>query len=859
MSYPILYSATETRFDHNGVGILSACVSCEVTEEANGIFELAMQYPMDGIHYAEIADRAIIKAKADQFRQPQLFRVYAISKPMNGIVTALAEHISYDLSGIPVKPFSANSAPAALAGLKNNSVIDCPFEFWTDKDTVSKFSVTNPASIRSRLGGADGSILDVYGGEYEFDNYTVKLHNNRGENRGVSIRYGKNLTDIQQDQNCSSVATGIYPYWVDGDGDVLVELPEKIVNAPGTYNFTKIKTVDFSQEFESQPTDEQLRIRAEKYIADNDIGIPKVSMTVSFAQLEQYEEYKNLKLLERVSLFDTVNVEFPALRVSATAKAVKVVYDVLADRVKSVTLGSVRANIADTIVEQQKEMEKKPTKTDLERAKDAATSWLTNGKGYAYFRKDGSGNIVDILFMDTQSPATAVNVMRVGQSGIGFSNNGVNGPYESAWTIDGNFVADFITAGTLNAALLDVINLSANSITAGTLSSTDGKSVVIDLDEGEGTFTGSFQTVSDLSGGVLQKAILDYSGLSIVGKYQNTGEERTSLSLGNRGLFVQAGYGTINIEIPHMRSDEEGDRGGQFSLTETDVGSVSMGVRGNVYPAEDDTTPKAYLDLQNEVDGTKFSILLQNGNVYLTGRNNTNGQGFYFGIDYGDVRLRGLTEPIDASDAVNKEYVDGKFLGRMRLLTSEDDCNNIKDDGVYWYSTDSVPKNAPFANAAIIEVYGADNNSSQKIQRGTRYGAGGYSATRALYNNNWCEWYHYALTTNGVIPISMGGTGGTSVATAQAALHVNQDYLFSQLNSEGDKSLSGIKAYPTKPGVYRVTTGSANFGVPGDYGCLVVFAGGGYYMHLYVNADAFWTARTTSMTAPTWKKMAVAT
>lgn len=464
MSYPILYSATETNFDHNGIGILSACISCEVTEEANGIFELAMQYPMDGIHYGYIADRAIIKAKADQFRQPQLFRVYAISKPMNGIVTVLAEHISYDLSGIPVKPFTASTASSALAGLKNNAVIDCPFDFWTDKSTSANFKVSVPASIRSRLGGVAGSILDVYGGEYEFDNYTVKLHNNRGMNRGVSIRYGKNLTDIKQDQNCSNVATGVYPYWVDSDGKNLVELPEKIVNAPGTYNFVKIRTLDLSSEFETQPTVDQLRAKTDTYIKNNNIGVPVVSWSVSFEQLTKSEEYKHLALLERVSLFDTVNVEFPALGVSATAKAVKIVYDVLADRVKSVTLGSVRANIADTIANQQQEIQKAPTKTDLEKAKEAATEWLTNGQGYAYFRKDDLGNIVDILFMDTQDAETAVNVMRVGQSGIGFSHNGVNGPYESAWTIDGKFVADFIKSGILDAENIIVKNLTATSL-----------------------------------------------------------------------------------------------------------------------------------------------------------------------------------------------------------------------------------------------------------------------------------------------------------------------------------------------------------------------------------------------------------
>lgn len=352
MSYPILYSATEKEFDHNGLGVLGDCASCEVTEEANGIFELAMTYPMDGIHFEEIADRAIIKAKADQFRYPQLFRVYAISKPMSGIVTVLAEHISYDLSGIPVKPFSAPAVASAMRGLKSNAVVPCPFDFWTDKDTQSNFKVSVPASIRSRLGGVSGSILDAYGGEYEFDNYTVRLHKNRGQNRGVSIRYGKNLTDIKQDQNCSSVATGVYPYWVSQDGAVLVELPERIVDAPGTYNFVKIRTLDLSAEFEEQPTVEQLRVRTERYIRENDIGVPSVSLTVSFAQLEQTTEYKHLALLERVSLFDTVNVEFPALKVSATAKAVKVVYDTLADRVKSVTLGSVRANIADTVANQ---------------------------------------------------------------------------------------------------------------------------------------------------------------------------------------------------------------------------------------------------------------------------------------------------------------------------------------------------------------------------------------------------------------------------------------------------------------------------------------------------------------------------
>jgi hypothetical protein len=225
---------------------------------------------------------------------------------------------------------------------------------------------------------------------------------------------------------------------------------------------------------------EQLRSKTESYIKNNNIGVPVVSWSVSFEQLSKSEEYKHLALIERVSLFDTVNVEFPALGVSATAKAVKMVYDVLADRDKSVTLGSVRANIADTIAEQEGRIDsvKTEVKSDIKRAQEAATTWLTNGKGYAYYRKEDLGNIVDILFMDTQDSETAVNVMRVGQSGIGFSHNGVNGPYESAWTIDGNFVADFITTGSLNA----------NLIKTGTINSASGK-FSLSLDGGNFKFS----------------------------------------------------------------------------------------------------------------------------------------------------------------------------------------------------------------------------------------------------------------------------------------------------------------------------------------------------------------------------------
>ena len=489
MSCPILYSATETDFSHNGLGILGDCVSCDVTEEANGIFELVMQYPMGGIHYEDIADRSIIKAKADQFRDPQLFRVYSISKPISGIVTVSAEHISYDLSGIPVAPFTAGSVSLALADLKNNAVTDCPFDFWTDKDTGGTFSVSVPSSIRSRLGGVDGSILDVYGGEYEFDNYTVKLHNNRGMNRGVSIRYGKNLTDIKQEQNCASVATGIYPYWAgDVDGNtVLVELPEKIVNAPGTYNFVKIRTVDFTESFEAQPTEEELRSKAESYVKSNNIGIPNVSLTVSFAQLEQTDEYKHLKLLEQVLLFDTVNVEFPALGVSATAKAIKIVYDSLSERVKSITLGSTKANISDTIATQQQEIAKKPSVSIVQSIAMNLTSAILGAKGGSVriLDTDGDGMPDELYIADNADPALAQRVWRYNYMGWAASETGYNGPFAMGATLADGLLAEFVTAAHL---------------VAGTIQSKDGETFLLDLDNG----ILKIKSVDDLTGDVAE-------------------------------------------------------------------------------------------------------------------------------------------------------------------------------------------------------------------------------------------------------------------------------------------------------------------------------------------------------------------
>lgn len=478
---PILYASTETQFNTNGIGVLAGAVSCKVTEELNGEYELVMQYPIDGIHYGDIKSRSLIMAKPNREDNPQPFRVYRITKPISGIVTVYAEHISYDLTGIPVEPFTAGSAAGAITALETGAAVASPFTFWTDKTNAGNLTVATPLSSRFVLGGGDNSILGVYGGELEFDRYTVRLHGARGINRGTSIRYGKNLTSLEQDENISNTYTGVYPYYADTEGNV-TQLSDPIVSAPGTYDYVRIMPLDLSTEFDEAPTQAALREAAEAYIQNNNIGIPAVSLKVSFAQLAQTKEYEHLELLERVTLGDTVNVEFAALGVSATAKCVKTVYNVLTDQYESIDLGDARANIADTIARQQETINAVinqkaggEVSTAVQEAINAATALITGNKGgYVVLHSTTGGKQPDeILILDEPSIEEAVKVWRWNNSGLGYSSTGYNGPYETAITQDGQIVADFITAGGMNAA----------RITAGILSSADGR-VQFDLTAG---------------------------------------------------------------------------------------------------------------------------------------------------------------------------------------------------------------------------------------------------------------------------------------------------------------------------------------------------------------------------------------
>lgn len=470
---PILFPSDATDFTTQGLGALSAAISCTVSEERNGMFELELVYPMTGVHFAEIQDECLIYAIPSPYRSAQPFRIYRHTKPMGGKVTFYAWHISYDLLDTPLNPCAAGSAAAAMVALQANAAIPSAFSFWTDKDTVADWSVKVPSATRSVLGGQSGSILDVYGGEYEWDGFTVRLYQERGRDNGVTIRYGKNLTDIEQDRNIAKVLTGIYPYWTDANGENLVVCNPPIINAPGTYERTRVAPVDFSADFEAPPTPEQLQDRAEIYVEGNQIGVPTVSITVSFVQLEQAMGYEDLALLEKADLCDTVTVQYEALGVDATAKVIQIETDVLRGRYNSVTLGDAKSRLTDTIISQGQEIQKRPTKSDLQQAISNATGWITNGKGFMVPIYDGNRSWTELLSLDRPGLMDAQHVWRWNNGGFGHSSTGYNGPYRTAITQDGHIVADFVDVGTL----------VANIIRTGVLASVNG-ATSWDLDTG---------------------------------------------------------------------------------------------------------------------------------------------------------------------------------------------------------------------------------------------------------------------------------------------------------------------------------------------------------------------------------------
>ena len=580
---PILYKKGASNYSNNGIGHLKDAISCKVTEERHGDYLLTLQYPISGAWYSDIVEGAVVKAKANETSELQLFRIYKSSKPMKGVVTFYGEHISYDLKGLPLCALSMRGTTpgAALTAGFSASVLSHGFTAWSDITTLNNINITKPRSLRNFCGGEAGSVLSVWGGEFEFDNFVVKLHKHRGANNGVVINYGKNLKDAKQERNISDCYTHFCPYAIkktetrNAAGEVTETSEETITLSDGVIELVnpenighkKAYTLDISDKFADgeEMNEANLRAHAEEYIASHKLGVPKVNITLSFVQIWDSPEYSKIAVFERVALCDTVTVRFSDLGIDAEAKVIKTEYDTLEERFSKIEVGDAKSTLADTVTSIEESItDAKKSLTESENAASVAlqnaiieaTNKITGNSG-GYVVLSPANNPQEILVMNTPDKETATRVWRWNSSGLGYSKSGYNGEYGLAMTMDGAIVADFITAGTLNA-----INITGCTITGGSLNINDRFTVDTEGNvrtEGEIIATSGIIGGCEIKDGKLVISSANITGTLTIGQLPDSVAETSDIPTKVSELTNDSGYqnrtGVVSIIDGRITAD----------------------------------------------------------------------------------------------------------------------------------------------------------------------------------------------------------------------------------------------------------------------------------------------------------------
>lgn len=619
----------------NGLGGLSDCIEYTVTHEVNGEYEFSMKYPVTGEHFDELAINYFVTAIPDNLTPAQPFRIYRITKPLNGVVTVYARHISYDMSGIVVEPFSAGSLTEAVTVLPTKCTPASPVTIQTDRTVATGITLSEPRTLWKLLGGQAGSFLDVYGGEWDFNGLTATLKTRLGSDRGVEIRYGKNMTALEQDATIESTYAGVYPYWYDEESGTVVILPEKYVNVSGSLVSGRVLLLDLSGDFDDAPTVAQLRTRAEQYIAANSVGSAKTSWKVSFQSLEEEN-----RALESVMLGDTLKVKYSALGVDATSRVVKVEFDGLKERYKTITIGRVKQNLAAIIVGNNQETQEKidaSAKSAYERAVDAATESIRNGAGTFRLIYNGD-NLQEIVSLDNADIALAESVWRWNNGGFGHSSDGYNGAYTLALLPDGSINAAVITTGTLNANIIragilqDALGKNSWNMETGEFTITDGK---INITTSSATYDSILLRWDDGTNNV--NTTMWAGGIST---RDNNNTDKRWYSLNRWGFAAYQdvgsdsypvtvlGSGALTLGVTNTTAASSGvNVGGQIMIYDTNaVLRTTIGPTGTLWQYDDEGRRRTYIEygdiyLYNNKNVMMFHVNSQ-GRVYPLGSSN---------------------------------------------------------------------------------------------------------------------------------------------------------------------------------------------------------------------------------------------
>ena len=347
---PILFDSDETMFTSNGICRLSDCITCSVTEERNGVYECDFEYPVNGAHYDQITLGRIIACTHEDSDNLQPFDIVSFTREINGVTSYHAVHVSYRQTQMVVHGTNISSLSGALTLLGTASPSN-PFAYNTDMTSTNKLGAADgvPRTVRQMLGGVEGSILDSYGGEYEWDKWDVNLWKARGEEKGFVIRYGVNLVDYKEELDYSDTYSAVIPYWTKDDpaGRVTV-VGSRVDSGLAMYVDRNICVpLDLTDKFQSEPTAAELQTYAASYMEDKEVNIPKQNIHVDFAHLEDADIYSELM---KCKICDQIRVILPFYEQEQTYfKIVKTEYNVLKDRYESMELGDLSTTLSKAL------------------------------------------------------------------------------------------------------------------------------------------------------------------------------------------------------------------------------------------------------------------------------------------------------------------------------------------------------------------------------------------------------------------------------------------------------------------------------------------------------------------------------
>ncbi|MEM5647742.1 phage tail spike protein [Bacillus cereus] len=551
--YPILYPANEKKFENNGLGIITDVEEISVVEELNGQFELEMTVPIQTCNRLNIEKRMFIFVDANETDQGQPFRIYEYDKADDYTMFIRAKHITFDTEKQFIESYKNDRVKTveALNEILTRSEPKKPWIAWSDIDTETKVNLERQQTSDC-IQGVRGSMLDSFGGEIKRDMYRFEFHKQRGRDNGVLIAFQKNMTGIDVKVDIDSVATRIFPYAQgENEGDIII-LPERFIDSPyiNNYDDILIRVV----EIQDVKSVEQLRNKAKSFFVNNKTDIPKMSAKISFVPLQKVAGYEKYAVLERVALGDTVHCSHPDFPEVTVAKVIRTDYDPISEMYHSIEIGDAKFSLTGS----QKGLEDK-IKDDIENNKsewrkiiDQVTDKITGNSG-GHVVLHPKNNPSEIFVMDKDDINLAKQVLRINKEGIGFSKNGVNGPFETAWTVDGTFVADFIKSGRLNADLINVINLKADSIISGKLKARND-TFKIDLDRSAIDF---YSVTNKISTTISQARASDGREMSYW-TIESTANKDAAISLGKRNpdgsvtqtIYVDGEFGDLYSFAP---------------------------------------------------------------------------------------------------------------------------------------------------------------------------------------------------------------------------------------------------------------------------------------------------------------------